>query len=363
MKSSKTIKSLFLGALVLSTIPAHGMQNNQGRMARLTASAVVSTMVHITIVSTAAGAAVGYIYNKYQAKQNILHDQFTTACLTKNYPKIERLVQENGTSIVHITNNDGETPLHHIAKETNNAIIANLLIDLGADVNVKDNDGKTPLHYACLYENDENYETTKLLIDHGANVNVKDNDGTTPLHCACHYSCHYENDEITKLLIDHGADVNVKDNDGETPLTTCLEIKQWKLINVLLTHIHHKECAEKFTTMEMINNRAIKKDETNPHNDDIGDWQLHTLPPELQSRIACIATDHANKSGSIDLPGQPAYQWLQEQLGKYYPEYREYKRQTDPTFDNNYKKSEQVRKEWRKKCVDLGLIEAGPSNG
>ncbi len=55
---------------------------------------------------------------------------------------------------MHIHNaNDhwGTTPLH-AAAHANQAVIAQLLIDAGADVNAKDMNGKTPLHHTTFHK-------------------------------------------------------------------------------------------------------------------------------------------------------------------------------------------------------------------
>ena len=98
------------------------------------------------------------------------------------------------------------------AYRLNDADIAKLLIDAGADVNTKDNNGETPLHKNLRSKvKNANASFAKLLIDAGADVNAKDNDGKTPLH-----NC--KNGAKAQLLIDAGADVNAKDKGGDTPL-------------------------------------------------------------------------------------------------------------------------------------------------
>ena len=96
---------------------------------------------------------------------------------------------------------NGSTPLVGVY----NPDIAELLIKYGTDVSAKNNYGETPLFYAS------NQYVASLLIEHGADVNAKDNRGETPLFFG-------SNRRIASLLIEHGADVNAKDKNGQTPL-------------------------------------------------------------------------------------------------------------------------------------------------
>lgn len=82
---------------------------------------------------------------------------------------------------INAKNSKGRTALHCVAnivwfdsrwqvddKRFNQAKIAKLLIDAGADINIQDDEGITPLHLACR---SNSYELVQLLIDNGANVN------------------------------------------------------------------------------------------------------------------------------------------------------------------------------------------------
>lgn len=51
-----------------------------------------------------------------------------------------------------------------------------LLVELGADVNIKSDEGETPMHYACI---SEQLEAAKQLIKYGCDTTVKDESGST----------------------------------------------------------------------------------------------------------------------------------------------------------------------------------------
>ena len=109
------------------------------------------------------------------------------------------------TQLVYVgTNPDvqdihGRTPLH-IAMETRQKEIAELLILAGSDVNIKNNEGRSPIYYT-----NDNPKLLKLLIDAGADVNVRDNEEISPLM--------KEDDEACiGLLLKAGADYHSMDN-------------------------------------------------------------------------------------------------------------------------------------------------------
>lgn len=134
----------------------------------------------------------------------------------------------------------------HIALENHNMVVAKLLLERGADINIKHNES-TALHRA-IEKGD--YKVAKFLVDEGAditahnlrgltplhlalrecrknevdaapyitllasNINIKDRHGGTPLHLTAMLRCV----SYTSMLIEHGVDVNVLDNCGRNPL-------------------------------------------------------------------------------------------------------------------------------------------------
>ena len=100
----------------------------------------------------------------------------------------------------------GGTALH-TASFMRGKDMVELLIGAGADINSIDNRGETPLHWAS-----QEVEVVKLLIASGADVNKKCNDGCTPIFNAVIHG----STDVIELLIDSGADVNIRDKNGMT---------------------------------------------------------------------------------------------------------------------------------------------------
>lgn len=93
--------------------------------------------------------------------------------------------------------------------------IVRVLIKNGANVNGVDNDGNTTLHLSCRMHQDVLAEE---LINLGANVNIKNKRGNTPLLEVPDRYHYHSPIEIIKKLILAGADVNALNNKGETVL-------------------------------------------------------------------------------------------------------------------------------------------------
>jgi ankyrin repeat protein len=127
--------------------------------------------------------------------------------------KIAELLIDLGADLNPQEHLQKRTPLH-LASDLGNIEIVKLLLEAGAEVNVKNKWDQTPLHFASWWEK---WEICKLLIEAGAGINKKNIEGETPLFIASRNT----SDEalaIVKMLVDSGADVDLYDNDHQTPL-------------------------------------------------------------------------------------------------------------------------------------------------
>jgi len=90
-------------------------------------------------------------------------------------------------------------------------LLAEYLLEQGADVNAQDKGGLIPLHNASSYGH---LDIAALLIRYHTIVNATDKWGFTPLHEAAQKG----RTQLCALLLAHGADPTLKNQEGQTPL-------------------------------------------------------------------------------------------------------------------------------------------------
>jgi ankyrin repeat protein len=114
-------------------------------------------------------------------------------------------------ALINAKDNCGDTPLHKACSSTFDQVMANFLIDQGADITAVNNKGLTV--YLKALTNENNNSVIKM-IKKGLDFNTTDHKGMTLLYTAALMM----NIEIVKLLLEHGANANTKTASGETPL-------------------------------------------------------------------------------------------------------------------------------------------------
>ncbi len=113
---------------------------------------------------------------------------------------------------------DGDDPLVLAALKRGHTVVAKIIIEAGADVNLRNKLGLTPLLMACGKVSFGYRVIAEALISRGANVNVRDVIGNTPLILAISGGMF----DIAHLLIERGAKVSIPSQKGETPLELAL---------------------------------------------------------------------------------------------------------------------------------------------
>ncbi|WP_020537731.1 ankyrin repeat domain-containing protein [Lewinella cohaerens] len=101
------------------------------------------------------------------------------------------------------------SPLHYAVQQNNSEILA-VLLAAGAAVDIPSGGelGATPLMWACAKED---AKVARLLLQNGANLNAIDRQGDPVINWAAYYG----HPEVLKLLVEKGVDVSVQSKHGD----------------------------------------------------------------------------------------------------------------------------------------------------
>ncbi|WP_162046290.1 ankyrin repeat domain-containing protein [Vibrio taketomensis] len=121
---------------------------------------------------------------------------------------LKRLISSD-PSITNHKDEYGFNALHLAVTEDNHQVIA-FLVNAGININEQNNDGITPLHIAGYPD------VAELLIQLGANIEIEDSVGNTPLLT---YAMEAEGYSTMKVLLMYGANPTHKNNSGKTALS------------------------------------------------------------------------------------------------------------------------------------------------
>jgi hypothetical protein len=124
------------------------------------------------------------------------------------------LVNACGTDAVHALDNDGRTPLHY-ASSSRNDLAVRILVEFGAEIDRQDIDGMTALHNAAK----SRFPHVELVLALGADVNLVDRWGKT----ACHVvTLNRRTTSSLCALVAAGGDLDQPDKRGRTPRMTAI---------------------------------------------------------------------------------------------------------------------------------------------
>ncbi len=123
----------------------------------------------------------------------------------------------------------GFTPLI-IAVYNNQAEVADILLQNGADPNAQDLSGNTALMGACF----KGFAAlAQKLVAAGADVNLRNGQGAPALTFAATFG----QLEIARLLLQHGAATNLPDSRGKTPLDHAVLQENEAMVELLQQHL------------------------------------------------------------------------------------------------------------------------------
>lgn len=115
--------------------------------------------------------------------------------------QIAQQLLQHGASLEQCTASRGSRPLH-LAAESGNASMIELLLANGADISAINNLGEQPIYIAIRHGN---IEALRVLVDGGAVLSCTDQEGRQPLHWAAESS---DQPNIIEFLVSRGANIN-----------------------------------------------------------------------------------------------------------------------------------------------------------
>jgi ankyrin repeat protein len=127
----------------------------------------------------------------------------------------------NGANVRTATT-DGRTALHGASRRSEAELVLYLL-EKDADIFAVTADGETALHFACRNGYPNSHASSlvaEVLVDHGADLEAKDNSGATPLfsYVAHHHKRHIFTPNMLNVLLRRGANKLAPNNEGKTIL-------------------------------------------------------------------------------------------------------------------------------------------------
>ncbi|WP_276359885.1 ankyrin repeat domain-containing protein [Daejeonella sp. H1SJ63] len=136
-------------------------------------------------------------------------------------------ILEKDPDLINTFSDDGFTALSLSAYFGNEDVTRYLLLN-GANPNIPSQNGfhVYPLHSAVA---SDYTMLAKMLLEAGADINVSQQSGATPLHSAAHNG----NIELLIVLLEAGADVNATMDDGKTPADKAFEKGFFEIAKIL----------------------------------------------------------------------------------------------------------------------------------
>ena len=110
---------------------------------------------------------------------------------------------------INVIGDNGQNPLHTIAKRNNDIDIFSFFIKEGVDINLQDNEGVSPFMNAA---NSNDLRIVEFLINHVKNINIKNKNGQSALSMAINNN----SSKVIDFLLSKGCDIHLKDTNENT---------------------------------------------------------------------------------------------------------------------------------------------------
>ena len=136
--------------------------------------------------------------------------------------KILKLLLSKGANL----KDKNDTLILIALKRGKKSIVEYLLSKISVDPNLIDSDGNSLLQLATI--NKHGVKILEMLLDLGADVNVTDKNGNTLLH----FAINGRNTSVVEFLISKGMDVNKKNNDRKSPLDIAFDENKSSLFGI-----------------------------------------------------------------------------------------------------------------------------------
>ena len=157
---------------------------------------------------------------------------FTSLHVAAEYhqPDAMRLLIKNKADL-NARSKGNHTPLRQAAGQSwhEDGLMAEILVDAGADMTIPSNDGCFPI-YCAIGAN--NVDFVSNLLERGANANSKKDEQSI-----LEYAVTKGNLVMVKTLLDHKANVNyIKPSDGSTALMVAIEKHHWDIAKLIIKY-------------------------------------------------------------------------------------------------------------------------------
>ncbi|XP_055935994.1 oxysterol-binding protein-related protein 1-like [Argiope bruennichi] len=174
---------------------------------------------------------------------------------------------------------------------------------ISLNINCKGNHDWTPLHYACYFGHEK---IADILIKLGADVNVINDTGDTPLHKASYTS----REELVLLLLSKNADVFIRNSEGQTARDICENEDVKKLLKAAETADTEKKNsmllhAAREGNIQVLEN-LLKSDHPPDINcvDSLGNSALHCAAYRGKKEAVILLLQHGIDTTLKNLRGQ-----------------------------------------------------------